>query len=220
LPLHALNVPAAAGPVSAPGAASAPPAADIDRVAVRRALDAANLGDVLLLNLKSETDALYAGYLAQAIGLSLAGFAAIVVLLAFALRSPTRIVRVLAPLVLAVLTVTAVLVAGGRQLTILHLVGMLLIVAVGSNYALFFDRRGGANQTAVVPLTLASLAVANAATVIGFGILAFAKVPVLAALGETVAPGAFLALIFAAMLSGRAAPDLPESMRSAEYGSS
>jgi predicted exporter len=187
LPLHALSLPWAAA-----GAAPLAAAADIDRAAVRRTLDAAGLGDVLLLNLKAETDSLYAGYLAQAIGLSLAGFAAIVVLLALALRSPMRIVRVLAPLVLAVLAVTALLVAGGRQLTILHLVGLLLI----------------------------SLAVANAATVIGFGVLAFAKVPVLAALGETVAPGAFLALIFAAMLSGRAAPDLPESMRSAEYGSS
>ena len=29
----------------------------------------------------------------------------------------------------------------GIRLTILHLIGMLLIVAVGSNYALFFDRR-------------------------------------------------------------------------------
>lgn len=215
LPLHSLKVPAVAA-----GAAPAAPAADIDRAAVRRALDAANLGDVLLLNLKTETDALYAGYLAQAIGLSLAGFAAIVVLLALALRSPLRVARVLAPLALAVLAVTAMLVAGGRQLTILHLVGMLLIVAVGSNYALFFDRRGSGNEAAVVPLTLASLAVANTATVIGFGVLAFAKVPVLAALGETVAPGAFLALIFAAMLSGQAAPHLRESMRSAEYGGS
>jgi predicted exporter len=221
LPLHAVNLPAAAArAASATGVAPARPAADIDRAAVQRALDKANLGDVLLLNLKSETDALYAGYLKQAISLSLAGFAAIVVLLGFALRSPLRVARVLAPLVLAVLAVTAMLVAGGRHLTILHLVGMLLIVAVGSNYALFFDRRGGGDEAAVVPLTLASLAIANAATVIGFGVLAFARVPVLAALGETVAPGAFLALIFAGMLSGKPVSDLRESMRSAEYGGS
>jgi predicted exporter len=45
------------------------------------------------------------------------------------------------------------------------------------------------------------LVIANASTVIGFGLLSFSQVPVLVALGSTVAPGAFLALLFAAMLS-------------------
>ena len=36
--------------------------------------------------------------------------------------------------------------ACGVQLTILHLVGMLLIVAVGSNYALFFDRQARVHE--------------------------------------------------------------------------
>jgi predicted exporter len=43
--------------------------------------------------------------------------------------------------------------------------------------------------------------IANASTVIGFGLLSFSQVPVLVALGTTVAPGAFLALLFAAVLS-------------------
>jgi predicted exporter len=167
---------------------------------VRRALDAAAAGGAAILNLKGESDALYAGYLAEATRLSLAGFAAIVVLLLIALRSPSRVLKVLAPLVLAVLTVAAALALTGRQLTILHLIGMLLIVAVGSNYALFFDRRTDEGEGDALPLTLASLLIANAATVIGFGVLAFSRVPVLSALGETVAPGAFLALLFAALL--------------------
>ncbi|HUA25828.1 MAG TPA: MMPL family transporter, partial [Steroidobacteraceae bacterium] len=96
---------------------------------------------------------------------------------------------------------------------LLHVVGMLLIVAVGSNYALFFDERfsasaaggagsgNGAAATATSELTLASLLVANCATVVAFGVLALSSVPVLHDLGETVAPGAFLALIYAALLS-------------------
>ena len=90
--------------------------------------------------------------------LSLGGLAAIVVLLWFALRSlePSR--AVLAPLVLAVLTVAAVLALCGVELTILHLVGMLLIVAVGSNYALFFDspRRDGEDPGATLGVAVAS----------------------------------------------------------------
>ena len=54
-------------------------------------------------------------------------------------------------------------------------------------------------RPATTPLTLASLVIANASTVIGFGLLSFSQVPVLVALGTTVAPGTFLALLFAAI---------------------
>jgi predicted exporter len=80
----------------------------------------------------------------------------------------------------------------------------LLIVAVGSNYALFFDRGAAEHAHAQLPLTLASLLIANASTVIGFGVLAFSRVPVLSDLGTTVAPGALLALWFAALLAPKA----------------
>ena len=70
---------------------------------------------------------------------------------------------------------------------------------MGSNYALFFDRQTHSQEAGNQPLTLASLIIANASTVIGFGLLSFSQVPVLVALGTTVAPGAFLALLFAAI---------------------
>jgi predicted exporter len=38
---------------------------------------------------------------------------------------------------------------------------------------------------------------------VGFGVLGFSTVPVLSDLGSTVAPGAFLALIFSALLAGK-----------------
>jgi predicted exporter len=179
---------------------------DIDVTHVAAALAAANLSDTQILDMKTQTDALYTGYLREAIRLSLCGFALIVLLLWFALRSPLRVARVLAPLVLAVLVVAATLAGFGQQLTILHLVGMLLIIAVGSNYALFFDDEGARQRDETSALTLASLGIANISTVIGFGLLAFSQVPVLEALGTTVAPGAFLALLFSAAMTSRAPP--------------
>jgi predicted exporter len=173
----------------------------VDTAKVKAALQGAGLEEWRVLDLKQESDALYASYLSEAIHLSLAGMLAILVLLLMTLRSPLRVARVLVPLLLAVLTVAAGLVSSGVQLTILHLVGMLLIVAVGSNYALFFDRQASVHQADGEPLTLASLVIANASTVIGFGLLSFSQVPVLVALGTTVAPGAFLALLFAAVLA-------------------
>jgi len=158
-----------------------------------------------LLDLKGEADRLYSRYLSNALRLALAGLIAIVALLSVSLRSFRRMLRVVAPLALSVLVVAAGLVALGHALTILHLVGMLLIVAVGSNYALFFDRAATHPQEGSVPLTLASLLVANFATVLAFGVLASSSVPVLADLGSTVAPGTFLALLFAAMLAQPAA---------------
>jgi predicted exporter len=178
-------------------------AGDIDLARVRAALASLDPGHIVVMNIKQELDALYGSYLAQAVHLSLAGLAAIVVLLLLALRSAARAARVIAPLLLAVLAVSAGFALAGTRLTILHLIGMLLIVAVGSNYALFFDRRAADRDRSALPLTLASLLIANTCTVIGFGVLAFAHVPVLSALGATVAPGTLLALLFAALLAPR-----------------
>jgi predicted exporter len=190
LPLHAAN----------PGTLPSP--ADLQKVSA--AVEHAAPGQALLLDLKGESDALYSEYLSEALRLSAAGFAAIVVLLLVTLRSPARVARVVTPLLLAVLTVAAAILVSGRSLTILHLIGMLLIVAVGSNYALFFDRSAADGDRLIAPVTVASVLVANAATVLGFGVLSFSSVPVLTALGSTVAPGALLALVFAATLSRRA----------------
>lgn len=178
-------------------------AIDIDRVhsAISKLAFGAGV-EAVVLDVKGEVDRLYSSYLSEVVRLSLAGFAGIVVLLTIFLRSPARTARVVAPLALAVLTVTAGLVLLGQQLTILHLIGMLLIVAVGSNYALFFDRSSNDPHAGSAPLTLASLVIANTATVLGFGVLGFSSVPVLSALGSTVAPGAFFALVFSALLAG------------------
>jgi predicted exporter len=174
---------------------------EIDLQEVAAALERAHVGAARVLDLKAESDRLYADYLGEAIRLSLAGFAAVAVLLLAALRSPRRVLLVLSPLILSVLVVAAGLALCHVQLTILHLVGMLLIVAVGSNYALFFDRQSHAAEHGAQPLTLASLSIANASTVIGFGLLSFSGVPVLVALGCSVAPGALLALLFSALLA-------------------
>jgi predicted exporter len=171
----------------------------IDLNRVMAALKDNQVDEARVLDLKQESDALYDNYLAEAIHFSLAGFLALTALLLIALRSPLRVARVLTPLVLAVLTVAAGLALAGVQLSILHLVGMLLIVAVGSNYALFFDRQANSEEAGDEALTLAALIIANASTVIGFGLLSFSQVPVLVALGTTVAPGTFLALLFAAI---------------------
>ena len=155
----------------------------------------------LFVDMKNEFDTLYNDYLHEATLLSLAGFFAIVTLLAVTLRSARRLAAVLLPLLIAVVLVIAGLHLAGEQLHLLHLIGMLLIVAVGSNYALFFDRSNSGEG--LDSQTLVSMAVANLTTAIGFGTLALSKVPVLHAVGITVGPGAILALLLSACFVGQ-----------------
>ena len=185
---------------------TAPEGASINASRIRAALSttgttgttgATNLPNVLLVDMKAESDRLYSGYLHEVILLSLGGLVAIIGLLLWVFRSPMRMLRIIAPLAAAVITVTAGLAVFGQQLIILHLVGLLLVVAVGSNYALFFDRA----DCPISPRTLASMLFANLTTVAGFGLLAFSNLSILQAMGVTVAPGVILALIYAAIFA-------------------
>jgi len=178
---------------------TAPEGVGINASRIRAALSAAGSPSVLFVDMKAESDQLYSGYLHEAILLSLGGLVAIVALLLAVLRSPMRAVRIIAPLAAAVITVTAGLAVFGQQLIILHLVGLLLVVAVGSNYALFFDRA----DRPISPRTLASMLFANLTTVAGFGLLSFSNLSILQAMGVTVAPGVILALIYSAIFASR-----------------
>ncbi len=178
--------------------------ASINADRMRAALRASGLPNVLLVDMKAESDRLYSGYLHEAILLSLGGLLAIIGLLLWVLRSPLRVLRIILPLAAAVISVTAGLALLGQQLIILHLVGLLLVVAVGSNYALFFDRAEQSLEHSIAPRTLASMLFANLTTVAGFGLLAFSNVSILQAMGVTVAPGVILALIYSAIFARQA----------------
>lgn len=175
------------------------PDVEIDAERIRKALRPLQLPNAILVDMKAESDNLYAGYLHEAILLSLGGLVAVIILLLVVFRSPMRVIRIIAPLAAAVITVTAGLALFGQQLIILHLVGLLLVVAIGSNYALFFDR--SANDPCIAPRTLASMLFANLTTVAGFGLLGFSNVSILQAMGVTVAPGVMLALIYSAIFA-------------------
>ena len=178
---------------------TAPEGVNINANRIRAALTAMNLPDVVFVDMKAESDSLYAGYLNEATLLSLGGLVAIVGLLLAVFRSPVRVLRIIAPLAAAVITVTAGLAVSGQPLIILHLVSLLLVVAIGSNYALFFDRPD--SVAPISPSTLASMLFANLTTVAGFGVLAFSNVTLLQAMGVTVAPGVILALLYSAIFA-------------------
>ncbi|MFT4194466.1 MMPL family transporter [Ottowia sp.] len=197
-------------PLALPESADAGRAAEIRRQVDQALAGAEGLPDAFFLDLDAQATQMFGQYLDEALVFTSAGIAGVVLLLALALRDPRRVLHVLLPLAAAVVLVMAGHVLSGTRLTLLHLVGLLLTVAVGSNYALFFDRGFSATQAAARSTgaearatALSSLALANVSTMIGFGILAWSQVPVLHAIGATVGPGALLALLLAMAWSTR-----------------
>ncbi|RZL57104.1 MAG: transporter, partial [Variovorax sp.] len=155
-----------------------------------------SLPEVQVVDIGRELGSLYDRYLHEAFVQVMLGALAVVALLGLYLRSLRRLVAVCQPLLLAVILTLGGMAALHVPLGILHLVGLLLIVAVGSNYALFFDQlqvTGRADED-----TLASLMLANLTTVVSFGLIAISDIPALSAIGRVVAPGAFLALMLSA----------------------
>ena len=151
----------------------------------------------ILLDMKRESEMMLHDYRQQAMSYSLLGVLIIFALLFVSLKSARRVFNVSLPLIASVIVVTATLVLTGHPLSIFHLVGLLLVVAVGSNYALFFDHGGDTEERR--ERTMSSVLFANLSTVIAFGLLAFSQSPVLNAIGFTVAAGSFFSLIFSAI---------------------
>jgi predicted exporter len=171
---------------------------DIDKIST--ALQRNQLNNVAIIDVLEETTNIFDSYMHEVLTLSSIGCLAIALLLMLFCKFK-RAFRIILPLTCAVVCVTAILVASGVKLTLLHLVGLLLVVAVGSNYALFFAKERDAAATIGQEKIDISVVIANLATVASFGLLGTSSVPVLSSIGYTVAIGTFLALVFSAILS-------------------
>ncbi len=185
--------------------------ADPGRVAA--AVAASGQSDVAFVDLDRESDRLLHTYQHEATMLASIGSIAIVILLLVGLRSSRRVAAVVAPLAAAVIVTAALLTLGGGKLSIFMVVGFLLIVAVGSNYCLFFERQYGEPETQ--SRSVASIVLANLCTVSAYGLMSLSGIPVLHDIGMTVAIGTFLSLFFAAAVSTRALADHPAASETA-----
>jgi predicted exporter len=156
-----------------------------------------------LLDLKQASESLVAEYRERVLwALALAS-----VLLAFtvwaSLRSPARVLRVLAPMALTTLLILAVLRGLGVELNLFHLVALILAAGLGLDYALFFDHAGDAHDEQL--RALHAIGVCSVITFVVFSLLALSTIPVLRAIGGTVALGVAGNFVLA-LLIVRAAP--------------
>lgn len=154
---------------------------------------------ILRIDLKREADALVAGYRQESLRLFALGLACIAALVFAGLRDGAATLRVLAPALAAALLTLATLLASGSRLTIVHLVALLLVIGIGLNYALFFNRR--AADGAERALTRLSLVAASLTTLCAALALAACSTPVLRAIGVTILAGTLYAFLASALLA-------------------
>jgi predicted exporter len=170
--------------------------APLGTVEAAMVVEAALPKGVVLVNLNRQSALLLHQFQQEASALALCGSLAILMILTLFLRSWQQVTRVALPLAASVMVCAAALTLGGGRLSIFMVAGFLLIVAVGSNYCLFFARRG--LDEAAQERALASIMLANLCTVAAYGLLSLSIIPVLHDIGETVALGTFLCLLFGA----------------------
>ena len=161
-------------------------------------------GGTELVDLKQVSSAMVDGFRREALAQAGWGTALILLLLVVGLRSGKRALRVALPAAAALVLAAAALVAAGERLSVFHLVALLLVLGIGLNYALFFERVAvDADERS---RTRMALAVCSTSTIITFGFLALSATPVLHAIGTTVALGAVLALSLSALWARRHTP--------------
>ena len=159
----------------------------------------ARLHGAELLDLKHASESLVAQYR----GRVLAALAVAVLLLSAtvwaALRSPRRVLRVLLPMLLTTLLVLALLRASGVELNLFHLIGLILAAGLGLDYGLFFEHAGDSRADQL--RTLHGLLVCSAMTLLVFSLLGLSSIPVLRAIGSTVALGVVCNFALALLVS-------------------
>jgi predicted exporter len=152
-----------------------------------------------LLDLKQASESLVVEY-RQRVLFALAIAAVLLVLTVWlALRQPRRVLRVLAPMALTTLLILAVLRGCGVELTLFHLVALILAAGLGLDYGLFFDHAGDSREEQL--RTLHAVIVCSLTTLLVFALLALSSIPVLRAIGSTVAIGVFGNFVLALLIT-------------------
>lgn len=104
-------------------------------------------------------------------------------------------VVMVAPTLLAVALDLGVLGYLGSSLTLFNLMGLMLVLGVGVNYAVFL-REGGARAAA----TLAGVLLSAGTTLLSFGLLAFSSMPALSGFGLTLLLGIGFSVLLAPLV--------------------
>ncbi|THI86058.1 MAG: hypothetical protein CAF41_009090 [Nitrospira sp. CG24A] len=154
---------------------------------------------ITYLDLKEESNRMISVYRNETLRLLGWGVLSIGLVLLVGLQAPITVLRVMLPIGSAIVVVAALLHLLGERFSLFHLASFLLVIGLGLDYALFFNRRHG--SLAERGRTVYGLVVCSTTTILVFGVLALSQIPVLRAIGLTTALGSLACLVFAAFLA-------------------
>jgi predicted exporter len=177
-----------------------------DPRALQRLADA-SAGQVRLLDMKDAAESLVASYRKRILQALLVAGVLLVITIGVSLGSLRRAWHVLAPMTLATFLVLAVERVAGVEVSLFHLVALMLAGGLGLHYALFFERDGG--DPAERRRTLHATVVCAASALLVFGMLAWASIPVLRAIGLTVSLGVAFHFCLSILMAPHASSAVP-----------
>jgi predicted exporter len=160
---------------------------------------AAQAPGTTLLDLKQASEDLVARQRKRILWCLAVSAVLLVIVVFAALRDASRVRRVLAPMALTTLVIVALFHAAGVSLSLFHLIALVLAAGLGLDYALFFER--AAEDPAEQRRTLHAVIVCSLLTFLVFALLALSTLPVLRAIGITVAAGVLSNFVLALLLT-------------------
>lgn len=151
-----------------------------------------------LLDLKDASESLVVEYRARLLWALALAVVLLAVTVWVGLRDLRRALRVLAAMALATILLLAVLRGFGVELNLFHLVALILACGLGLDYGLFVDHAGDNREGQL--RALHAIIVCSLASVLVFALLATSSIPVLQAIGSTVALGVVLNVVLALLI--------------------
>jgi predicted exporter len=137
----------------------------------------------------------YGRYRSRTMLLILVGLVAVVGLLTLRYRRLRTALVVALPALAAAACTLALIALIGVPINLLHLLGLLLVLSIGVDYAIFLVE--SRSQSQGVPAAMLSLCVACGSTCLAFGLLSASSFPALQAVGVTTGIGVVLSLVLA-----------------------
>jgi len=135
-------------------------------------------------------------YRTQTMKMLLLGAFAIFVLLVIRFRHVFIAMNILFPALMSVFIVMGAWGVFGETMGMLHLIGLLLVVAICVDYGIFFYENRAGNQA----LTFQAIVISSMTTAAAFFSLGFAENPALQALAWSVAPGVVIGFLLCPLL--------------------
>jgi len=163
------------------------------------------IGNAAYVSQKDTINELNASYRNKAIKALGYGGLVIMLLLAFRYRSIIIALYALSPAIVSVAIVMGCWGLSGLSLSMLHLIGMLLAVAICVDYGIFFIE----NRANNIQITYQAIVASALTTISAFSCLGLAENPALQALAWTISPGVFLGFILCPFLIRPAIAGLP-----------